>query len=54
MLKPGNVAAYHTNPARLAIVLAVHGARVTLRTLDTGRTITRPLAACWRILDAMP
>lgn len=53
-MKPGNVIAYTAGPARLAVVVALHGTRATLRTLDTGRTITRDVARCWVILDALP
>lgn len=52
-MRAGAIVAYSAGPARLARVLAVHGARLTLQDLDTGRTITRALAACWPILDAL-
>lgn len=51
VMKPGSIVAISAGPVRLARVLSIDGSRATLRTLDTDRTIVRPVGMLWAVLD---
>jgi hypothetical protein len=52
-MKPGTIVAISAGPVRLARVVSIKGKSATLRTLDTDRTIVRPIAMIWAILDPL-
>ena len=53
VMKPGSIVAISAGPVRLARVLSIEGSRATLRTLDTGRTIVRPIGMLWTVIDPL-
>ena len=53
VMKPGSIVAISAGPVRLARVLSINGTRATLRTLDTDRTIVRPIGMLWAVLDPL-
>ncbi len=53
VMKPGSIVAISAGPVRLARVLSINGSRATLRTLDTDRTIVRPIGMLWAVLDPL-
>lgn len=53
VMKPGSMVAISAGPLRLARVLSINGSRATLRTLDTNRTIVRPVGMLWAVLDPL-
>jgi len=53
VMKPGTIVAISAGPVRLARVVSIEGRVAVLRTLDTDRTIVRPICMLWEVLDPL-